>query len=44
MERTRDALWGIAATVILGAMIMAGSRNLADFDAALVGSSARQAV
>ena len=37
MERTRAALWGIAATIILGAMIMAGSRNLAHFDAALVG-------
>ena len=37
MERTRYALWGIAATCILGALIMAGSRNLAHFDAALVG-------
>jgi hypothetical protein len=37
MERTRAALWGIAATIILGAMIMAGSRNLAHFDAALIG-------
>lgn len=29
--------WGLAATVILAIMIVVGSRNLADFDAALVG-------
>lgn len=37
MERTRAALWGIAATFLLGLMILAGSRNLAHFDAALIG-------
>ena len=30
-------LWGIGATLLLGALIVAGSRNLAHFDAALVG-------
>jgi len=37
---TRDVLvpvaWGLAATLLLGAAIVAGSRNLAHFDAALV--------
>lgn len=29
--------WGLAATILLAVMIVVGSRNLADFDAALVG-------
>lgn len=37
MERTRAILWALAATTLLGGMILAGSRNLSHFDAALVG-------
>ncbi len=33
----RAAVWGIVLTVILGVLIVLGSRNLAHFDAALVG-------
>jgi hypothetical protein len=33
----KAALWGSTVTVGLGALILAGSRNLANFDAALVG-------
>jgi len=33
----RASAWAIAFTVILGALIVVGSRNLAHFDAALVG-------
>jgi hypothetical protein len=36
-SRLRATVWGIAFTAILGALIVAGSRNLAHFDAALVG-------
>ena len=36
-SRLRATLWGLAATAILAACIVAGSRNLAHFDAALVG-------
>ncbi len=36
-SRLRAAVWGVAFTAILGAMIVVGSRNLAHFDAALVG-------
>lgn len=36
-SRRRATLWGLTATAILGALIVAGSRNLAHFDAALVG-------
>ena len=36
-SRARAMLWGIALASLLGAMIVAGSRNLAHFDAALVG-------
>src|SRR6188472_2320744 len=37
MERTRAVLWGVAVTSALALLIVAGSRNLAHFDAALVG-------
>ena len=33
----RAAAWGLAFTLVLGALIIMGSRNLAHFDAALVG-------
>jgi len=33
----RAGAWGIGATVVLGGLILVGSRNLAHFDAALVG-------
>lgn len=36
-SRRRAALWGVAITSVVGALIVAGSRNLAHFDAALVG-------
>jgi nitrate reductase gamma subunit len=36
-EKVRAALWGVLATLVLAALIVLGSRNLADFDAALVG-------
>jgi hypothetical protein len=36
-ERRRASLWGLLATVLLLALIVAGSRNLQHFDAALVG-------
>ena len=36
-SRLRAALWGTALTALLGALIVVGSRNLAHFDAALVG-------
>ena len=36
-ERTKSAAWGIAATAVLGGLIVIGSRNLDHFDAALVG-------
>lgn len=36
-ERVRAALWALAATALLGALIVVGSRDLAHFDAALVG-------
>lgn len=36
-SRARASLWGIGAAVVLGALIVVGSRNLAHFDAALVG-------
>jgi hypothetical protein len=35
--RLRAIVWGVITTGILGALIVAGSRNLAHFDAALVG-------
>ena len=35
--RVRASAWGLAATAMLGALIVAGSRSLAHFDAALVG-------
>ncbi|HUO86938.1 MAG TPA: MFS transporter, partial [Thermoanaerobaculia bacterium] len=35
-ETIRAAAWGLAATVLLAALILVGSRNLAHFDAALV--------
>jgi hypothetical protein len=37
VERLRAIVYGVIATVILAALIVAGSRNLAHFDAALVG-------
>jgi hypothetical protein len=36
-SRLRAAAWGVITTGLLGALIVAGSRNLAHFDAALVG-------
>lgn len=36
-EKVKAALWGILITAVLGGLIVAGSRNLAHFDAALVG-------
>ncbi len=36
-EKVRAALYGAAATLVLVVLIVAGSRNLAHFDAALVG-------
>src|SRR5262249_52652043 len=36
-EKVRAAAWGIGATSVLAALIVLGSRNLAHFDAALVG-------
>ena len=36
-EKWKSAGWGAAATAVLGALIVVGSRNLAHFDAALVG-------
>lgn len=33
----KPAAWGLAATVVLAVLILVGSRNLAHFDAALVG-------
>ena len=36
-HRARAALWGTVFTVVLGVLIVVGSRNLAHFDAALVG-------
>lgn len=36
-EVTRSAHWGVLFTAILAVLIVAGSRNLAHFDAALVG-------
>jgi len=36
-DRTRAVAWGLTLTALLGAMIVLGSRNLAHFDAALVG-------
>src|SRR4051812_15367617 len=36
-ESLRAAAWGTAMTVVLAALIVAGSRNLDHFDAALVG-------
>jgi hypothetical protein len=36
-NRLRATLWGLATTTILAGLIIAGSRNLAHFDAALVG-------
>ncbi len=36
-ESKRATLWGLVTTAVLGALILVGSRNLAHFDAALVG-------
>ena len=36
-EKVAAAAWGVAAVVVLGALIVVGSRNLQHFDAALVG-------
>lgn len=36
-ERGKAAAWGVLATAILAVLIVAGSRNLAHFDAALIG-------
>src|SRR5690242_7480757 len=33
----RASFWGMSFTIVLGALIVLGSRNLAHFDAALVG-------
>ncbi len=35
--KVRAALWGVLTTAVLAGLIVLGSRNLADFDAALVG-------
>jgi hypothetical protein len=36
-EKIKASAWGVLATVILAGLVVAGSRNLAHFDAALVG-------
>src|SRR5215203_5295391 len=36
-DKLRSAAWGVAATTVLAALIVLGSRNLQHFDAALVG-------
>ena len=36
-EKLKSAGWGAAATAVLAALIVVGSRNLEHFDAALVG-------
>ena len=36
-EKRRAAGWGLVATAVLAGLIVLGSRNLAHFDAALVG-------
>jgi hypothetical protein len=36
-EKLKAAAWGVAATALLAILIVAGSRNLAHFDGALVG-------
>jgi len=36
-SRTRAVGWSVAVTAVLGVLIVLGSRNLAHFDAALVG-------
>jgi ABC-type uncharacterized transport system permease subunit len=36
-ETIRSAAWGVLFTLMLAALIVAGSRNLSHFDAALVG-------
>ena len=37
LEVIKAAAWGIVATLILGVLIVVGSRNLSHFDAVLVG-------
>ncbi len=37
VEKLRAAAWGLLATLVLAGLIVLGSRNLAHFDAALVG-------
>src|SRR5688500_4240590 len=37
VDRTKAAMWGVLFTLVLAALIIAGSRNLEHFDAALVG-------
>ncbi|HRQ40068.1 MAG TPA: hypothetical protein PLD25_19335 [Chloroflexota bacterium] len=39
-EVTISAAWGLATTLVLGVLILIGSRNLAHFDAALVAYTA----
>src|SRR6516165_5170175 len=36
-DKVQAAAWGLVATSVLAALIVLGSRNLAHFDAALVG-------
>jgi len=36
-HRLRATLWGLGLTAVLAALVVAGSRNLTHFDAALVG-------
>ncbi len=36
-DKVRASIWGILVTAVLGVLIIIGSRNLAHFDAALVG-------
>jgi hypothetical protein len=36
-EKVRAAAWGVVVTAVLAGLIVLGSRNLAHFDAALVG-------
>src|SRR5262249_47382755 len=36
-EKIKAIVWGVLVTAVLAALIVAGSRNLAHFDAALVG-------
>ncbi len=36
-EKARATIWGLLFTLILAGLIVAGSRNLSHFDAALVG-------